>query len=63
MHDINLALRCADRVAIMKAGSIIDAGDPRDVVTRANLRAAFDVDVEIVETADGPLIHAARVTV
>lgn len=59
MHDINLAIRCADCVVIMRAGGIIAAGRPADVVTVENIRAAFDVDVTIVATESGaPLVYA-----
>lgn len=58
MHDINLATRFADVIVIMRAGGIVAAGVPADVVNAASMRAAFDVDVTILETVDGrPLIY------
>ena len=59
MHDINLAARFADRVAIMAGGEIIAQGAPRDVVDAGNLARAFDVEIDIVETSDGiPLVYS-----
>lgn len=59
MHDINLAVRCAGSMVIMKAGRIIAAGKPGEVVTPENIREAFDVEVTVVNTDTGnPLVHA-----
>lgn len=59
MHDINLAARFADRVAIMAGGEIIAQGAPGEVVNAGHLARAFDVDVDIVKTADGvPLVYS-----
>lgn len=59
MHDINLALRCADTIVMMKAGEVIAAGPPGQAVTPQNIRAVFDVDVGIAMTdAGGPLVYA-----
>lgn len=58
MHDVNLALRFAHSVVLMKQGEIIATGSPGEVVTASNIRAAFDVEVEIIETANGaPVIY------
>jgi iron complex transport system ATP-binding protein len=63
MHDINLATRFADSVAIMKGGRIIARGSPREVVTEENMRVAFDVDVAIMNTTDGAPMIYTRATV
>lgn len=58
IHDINLAARFSDVVALMKAGRIIAVGSPRDVITNDNMRVAFGVEVEISYAGDGtPLIY------
>ena len=53
VHDLNLASRYADRVIIMKDGGIFDAGSPSDVLTPENIRSAYDVDVEVVNSSRG----------
>lgn len=59
MHDINLATRCGDTIVIMNGGRIVAAGNPTEVVTAANIRTAFDVDVAILRTDAGvPIVYA-----
>ena len=53
IHDINLAIRHADMLVLMAGGRIAAAGTPRQVVSCANMRAFFGVDIEISETTDG----------
>ncbi len=51
VHDLNLALRYADRVCLLKAGRRYALGGFAEVVTSANMRAVFDVDAIITEHA------------
>ena len=44
LHDLSLAGRYCDRLALMSNGSIAAEGAPADVLTPANLRDAFDVE-------------------
>jgi iron complex transport system ATP-binding protein len=50
LHDLNLASRYADHLIAMRAGAIVAAGDPREVVTVELMRDVFGVDS--VVTAD-----------
>jgi iron complex transport system ATP-binding protein len=54
-HDLGLAARSGDRIALLRAGELRALGTPREVLTRENLRAVFDVEAEILETRDGGL--------
>lgn len=54
-HDINLALRYADRFVIMRGGRIHCAGG-RDVVTSDVLRDVYGIEVEIGEIAGYPVM-------
>ena len=49
VHDLNLALRYADKVVLMKNGRIYAFGEPEKVLTEENIRNVFDLDVEIVK--------------
>ena len=46
MHDLNLALRFADKFIMMKSGRIYAAGG-REILTAENIKAVYDVDVVI----------------
>ncbi len=51
LHDINIALQF-EKVMLIKDGNLIGAGRPEDVLSRAMLQQAFDVDVEIRRSGD-----------
>ena len=44
LHDLSLAGRYCDRLALMSNGAIAAEGAPPDVLTPANLRQAFEVE-------------------
>ncbi len=50
-HDPDQAFLCADRVVLLRDGGIHAHGAPAEVVTAANLRALYGVDVNVVEIA------------
>jgi len=52
LHDINIALQFS-KVILVKDGSILGIGRPEEVLTDALVRAAFDVQVNIIRQADG----------
>lgn len=52
IHDLNQALRVADRVMVLAQGRLIALGRPRAVITPALLEAVYGV-VARVETAEG----------
>ncbi len=53
VHDLNLAARFADRLTLINDGRIVAAGTPGDVLTADLIRQVFDVEPELVPTADG----------
>lgn len=52
LHDLNLAIRFADRIIVMNSGNIAADGSPRQVITRDLLRRVFQIEVEIAQYAD-----------
>ena len=61
VHDLNLASRYTDRVIIMKEGRIVDAGDPADVLTPANIRSVYNVEAEVISrNGERPYIIPVR---
>lgn len=55
-HHPEHALLAATRVALLEGGSIVNDGDPRDVVTPATIKRLYDVDVQAFQS---PLGHTA----
>lgn len=45
MHDLNVAAQFADRVVLMKRGSVIAAGTVAEVMTWKTLKETFDADL------------------
>lgn len=60
LHDLNLALRYADRVLVLDQGVLRADGPPETVFSPALLREIFQVEVERVTTADGSSFLAFR---
>lgn len=47
IHDINLGIRYSDRVIMLNEGKIIEIGDSEKVITKDNIKLAYDVNVAI----------------
>jgi iron complex transport system ATP-binding protein len=60
LHDLNLAARYSDRVALMVAGRITALGSPREVLTPELISQAYCLPVDVVEhpLSGGPLVLA-----
>jgi iron complex transport system ATP-binding protein len=52
LHDMNLAARYSNWIIAMKAGEIVAAGPPRQVITAELLATVFHVDATIVTDPD-----------
>ena len=58
LHDLNLAARYADRVALLVGGKLLAVGTPRDVLTPEKISNAYCLPVQVVEHPfeDSPLV-------
>ncbi len=58
LHDLNLAARVADRIALMVAGKFEALGTPREVLQSELISRAYHLPVEVVEHpfGGGPLV-------
>lgn len=64
-HDLTLASRSCDRIALLREGALVATGAPADVITPQNLETTFGIDAEVITASDGaplivPRIPAAR---
>ena len=48
LHDVSLAGRYCDRLAMMSNGSLVHEGHPSSVLTVDNLRSVFGVETEVL---------------
>jgi iron complex transport system ATP-binding protein len=53
LHDINLAMRYSDRIALLHQGALWAIGTPAEVITPDNLRLAFGVEAMTIDTPIG----------
>jgi iron complex transport system ATP-binding protein len=58
LHDLNLAARYADRVALMVSGKLQAVGNPREVLQSELISRAYCLPVQVVEHPfmDSPLV-------
>ena len=53
LHDLNLTARFSDQIAALKKGVLLEIGNPKDVLTKENIKDIFDINVLISETEYG----------
>lgn len=58
LHDLNLATRYSDNLVVMREGSVLAQGHPRDVITTELLDEAFGLKARVIDdpVGDRPLI-------
>lgn len=49
LHDLNLVARFSDRVALLSDGTVRGQGDPREVLTPADLAHAYGVEIHVMD--------------
>lgn len=60
LHDLGLAARFCDRLAVLSGGRIIADGPPLEALRPNILAQSFSLDGRLEETADGPYLIARR---
>lgn len=53
LHDLNLATRYSDNLIVMREGSILAQGHPRDVITAELLYEAFGLRAQVIDAPVG----------
>ena len=56
LHDLTLAARYGDRIALLSSGRIVESGPPAAVLTAATIAEHFGAIVRIIDDPDGPVI-------
>ena len=62
LHDLTLAARSCDRLAVLAAGGLVGLGPPAEVLNPEVLSAAFGLDGELIDTRAGAVIAVRRET-
>ena len=53
IHDVNLAARYCDRIAVMKGGELLGIDTPSKILTKEMMAKAFNVETCLIETPVG----------
>jgi len=59
-HDLGVAARYCDRVALLAGGRILALGPPREVLTPDTLRTAYGIEADVLAGADGVPVVVPR---
>lgn len=60
LHDLTLAARSCDRLAILAGGGLVGVGPPAEALNPETLSAAFGLDGELIDTSAGPVVAVRR---
>lgn len=60
LHDLTLAARYGDRVALVRDGQVATSGSAREVLTEQTIAEHFDARVRVLDDTDGPIIVPTR---
>ena len=56
IHDLNLAMKFCDQVVLIDKGRLIVTGNPKDIITRENLKEIFKIDAQIIKKDNSYII-------
>ncbi|MBM7785728.1 ABC transporter ATP-binding protein [Tenggerimyces flavus] len=60
LHDLSMAARYCDRLAMLHSGTLVASGTPEEVLTPGRLRDVFGIDAEVGTDSLGNLAIAYR---
>ncbi len=49
LHDLNLAAKFSDKIALLNKGSIVKTGTPKEVLSSDILSGIYDIDIKVQE--------------
>ena len=53
-HDLNISAKYAHKIIVMGEGTVLDVGEPKDIITEELIHRLYDVDCRIVEDDGRP---------
>lgn len=60
LHDLNLAVRFADRIIVLRKGVVAADGSPRETITDAMIRQVFEVETSVGSEGGQPYVLLQR---
>lgn len=57
LHDLDAAMRMADRIIVLAAGRVLADGAPLEALSPDILRQAYGVDSQLIEGRHGPVLE------
>ena len=60
LHDLGLAARGCDRLAVLNEGRLVADGPPREALSAAVLAEVFGLEGQLIETPAGPTLAVRR---
>lgn len=48
LHDLNLAAQYSDHIILLNGGGVVAEGSPDQVLTKANIETAYNIEVQII---------------
>ena len=57
LHDLNLAFKYSDYIAILKSGKIISFGEPRSIINNDVLSNAYGIKIQVNEKDDNIFVN------
>lgn len=60
LHDLTLAARCCDRLAVIDSGRVVAEGAPDVALSPGILARVFKLDGALIDTPAGPVLAARR---
>ena len=49
LHDLNLAAKFSDKIALLNKGSVVKTGTPKEVLNPDILSEVYDIDIKVQE--------------
>ena len=60
LHDLNLAVRFADRIIVLRKGMVAADGDPTETITDKMISEVFEVETSIGSEGGQPYVLLQR---
>lgn len=61
LHDPNAAMQFSDEIILFTEGRLVDQGEPKEVLTRENLKKIYSLDVSVIPHEGTHIIHPRTV--